>query len=148
MELPSVSMAGTSSSHPTLWVTGPPIRTPAALLLRHRLPPDVDDERLLRPGPDRGAKETTTSSPVRILTGWPLSSSRPFTFAPVVPIGEAPGPPQPVCKVTARRRAIRKTRDTRRETRVEGLQSRVSRLVSRVSCVFARMSVLGARRDD
>src|SRR5437763_16336739 len=64
-----------------------------------------------------GAKETTTSSPARILTGWPLSSSRPFTFAPVVPIGEAPGPPHPVCRVTARSGATRKTRDTRQDTR-------------------------------
>src|SRR5262245_40150821 len=41
-----------------------------------------------------GEKDTTTSSPGRTLKGWPLSSSRPFTFAPVVPILLAPGPPQ------------------------------------------------------
>src|SRR5438309_697784 len=95
-----------------------------------------------------GAKETTTSSPVRILTGWPLSSSRPFTLAPVVPIRGPPGPPQPVCRVTARSGATRKTRDTRDETRDITALARVSCLLSRVSCVFARMSVLGARGDD
>src|SRR5262245_25255535 len=41
-----------------------------------------------------GANETTMSSPGRTLSGWPLSSSRPFTFAPVVPIGVPPGRPQ------------------------------------------------------
>src|SRR5438876_10767475 len=68
-----------------------------------------------------GEKDTTMSSPGRTLTGCPLSSRRPFTLAPVVPIGEPPGRPQPKKQAAGSRQPAVKNSNGRRLINPPGL---------------------------